>query len=142
MHRPPNIVGVGGSSARVLGYVEVSVVISDVEIGHLLIVIDKLAYPLLNGTNVLRLHHEIFQLNAFYVVRLKLGRCSVCVENRLIDSTPSVSSSVSAIINGTHVLSVVNLSDTPSDLRASTPIAAVSCLTPQQATTSLNFAAV
>ena len=94
------------------------------------------------GTNVLRLYHEIVELNALYVVRLKLARCFVCVENSLIDSIPSVLSSVSAIINATHVLSVVKLSDTPCDLRASTPIAAVLCLTPQQATTSLNFAAV
>ena len=47
MHKPPNIVGVGGSSARVLGYVDVSVVISDVEVRHPLIVVDELAYPLL-----------------------------------------------------------------------------------------------
>ena len=44
MHRRPNIVGVGGSSARVLGYVDVSVVIADVEVRHPLIVLDKLAY--------------------------------------------------------------------------------------------------
>ena len=40
IHRPPNIGGIGGSSARVLGYVDVSVVISDVEVRQPLIKVD------------------------------------------------------------------------------------------------------
>ena len=87
MHRPPNNVGVGGSSARVLGYVDVAVFISDVEVRHPLIVVDTLAYPLLIGTDVLRPHRAIYVLGAPEVVRLKLDRCSVCVEERLPDST-------------------------------------------------------
>ena len=90
MHRPPNIVGVGGSSARVLGYVDVAVVISDVEVRHPLIVVDELAYPLLIGTDVVRPHRAIFKLSAPDVVRLKLDRCSVCIEERLPDATPRV----------------------------------------------------
>ena len=70
MHRPPNIVGVGGSFARVLGYVDVSVVISDVEVRYPLIVVHELAYPLLIGTDVLRPHRANFELGAPDVVRL------------------------------------------------------------------------
>ena len=40
------------------------------------------------------------------------------------------------------MLSVVNFSNTPVDLRAVTPIAAVSSVTPQQSTTSPNSAAL
>ena len=40
MHRRPNIVGVDGLSARVLRYVDVSVVISDIELRHPLIVVN------------------------------------------------------------------------------------------------------
>ena len=91
MHRPPNIVGVGGSSAKVLGYVDVSVVISDVEVRHPLIVVDELAYPLLIGTNVLRPHRANFKFGAPYVVQLKLDMCPVSVvEERLPDATPRV----------------------------------------------------
>ena len=90
MQRPPNIVGVGGSSARVLGYVDIAIVISEVEVRHPLIVVDELAYPLLIGTNVLRTHRAIFELGAFDVVRLKLDWCSVCIEERLPDATPRV----------------------------------------------------
>ena len=90
MHKPPNIVGVGSSSDRVLRYVDVSVVISDVEVRNPLIVVDELAYPLLIGTDVLRPHRAIFELGALYVVRLKLDRFSVCVDQRLPDSTPRV----------------------------------------------------
>ena len=90
MHRPPNIVGVGNSSAKVLGYVDVTVVVSDIVVRHPLIVVDELAYPLLIGTNVLRPHRAIFELGAPDVVRLKLDRCSVCVEERLPDATPRV----------------------------------------------------
>ena len=75
MHRPQNIVGVGGSSARVLGYVDVSVVISDVEVRHPLIVADELAYPLLIGTDILRPHRANFELGAPDVVQLKLDQC-------------------------------------------------------------------
>ena len=88
MHRPRNIVGVGGSSARVLGYVDVSVVISDVEVRHPLIVVDELAYPHIIGTNVLRPHRANNELGAPDVVLLKLDRCPVCVEERLPDATP------------------------------------------------------
>ena len=90
MHRPPNIVGVGGSSAKVLGYVDVAVVIFDVEMRHPLIAVDKLGYPLLIWTDVPRPHRGIFELGSPDVVRLKLDRCSVCIEERLFDATPSV----------------------------------------------------
>ena len=80
MHRPLNIVGVGGSSARVLGYVDVWVVISDVEVRHPLIVVDELAYPLLIGTDVLRPHRANFELGIPDVVQLKLARCPACIE--------------------------------------------------------------
>ena len=80
MHRPPTIVGVGFSSARVLGYVDVLVVISDVEVMHPLIVLDELAYPLLIKTDVLRSNRAIYKLGAPDLVRLKLDWCSVCFE--------------------------------------------------------------
>ena len=182
MHRPPNIVGVVSLSAKVLGYVDVSVVISDVEVRHLLILVDELAYPLLIGTDVLRPHRSIFELSAFDVVQLMLDRCPVCVDERLPNATPSVVvkavasilvdtmllprtasriqgwlpinvlgdsqflveplphelateacavlPSVCAIIGATLVLSVVKLSNTPNYLRAGTPIATVSSVTP------------
>ena len=90
IHRHQNIVGVGGSSANVVGYVYVAVVIFDFEVRHLLIMVDELAYPLLIGTDVLRPDRAIFELGTPDVVRLKLGRCSVCIEERLPDATPRV----------------------------------------------------
>ena len=90
MHRLPNIVDVGGSSARVLGYVDVSVVISDVEVRHPLIVVDEVAHPLLIGTDVLRPHRANVELGAADVVQLKLDQCPVFVEERLPDATPRV----------------------------------------------------
>ena len=77
MHKRPNIVGVGGSSARVLGYVDVSVVISDIEVRHPLIVVHELAYPLLIVTNVLRPHRANFKLGVPDVVQLKRDRFSM-----------------------------------------------------------------
>ena len=193
MHRPSNIVGVGGSSSRVLGYVVILVVISDVEVRHPLIVVNELAYPLLIGTDVHRPHRANFELGNPDVVQLKLDRCRVCVEERLPDATPrvivgvvastladttlpphtasrvqvrlpskvlgdshflaeplprelataacAVLPSVCAIIGATYMLSVVNLSDAPVDLRAGTPIVAISPVTPQ-ATASPNSAAI
>ena len=61
---PSNIVGVSGFFARVLNYVDIMVVISDVVLRHKLIVVDKLAYQLLIRTDVLRPHRAIFKLGA------------------------------------------------------------------------------
>ena len=88
MHRIPNIVGGYGSYTRVLGYVDDSFVIFDVEVRHSIIVVDELAYPLLIGTDVFRPHRAIFELAATDVVRLMLDRCRVCVEECLPDETP------------------------------------------------------
>ena len=81
MHRRLNIVVVGGSSARVLGYVDVSIVISDVEVRHPFIVMVELTYPLLIWTDVLRPHRANFELGIPEVVQLKLDRCQCASRN-------------------------------------------------------------
>ena len=90
MHRPPNIVGVGGLSARVRNYVQVSVVILYVEVRHPLIVVDELAYLVVIWADVLMHHRANFELGAPDVVQQKLDQCSVCVVERLPDATPRV----------------------------------------------------
>ena len=64
------------------------------------------------------------------------------LSHELATAACAVLPSVCAIIGATHVLSIVNLSDTPVDLHAGTPIAAVSSITPQLLTTSPNSAAL
>ena len=52
----PDIVGVGGASAKVRGYVDVPLQIVGVEIAHPLLVVQNLAFPLLIGADILRPH--------------------------------------------------------------------------------------
>ena len=82
---PPNIVGIGGASVRALGYVDVSIDISGVEVKHPLTVVDELAFPFLIGTDILRPHEAVFKVSTPDRVCLTIDRCSVCDEER----TPS-----------------------------------------------------
>ena len=52
----PNIVGVGGASAEFKGYIDVPLQLSGVEVTHPLFVVSNLPYPVLVGTDILRLH--------------------------------------------------------------------------------------
>ena len=82
VHRPPNIVGVGNASVRVLGYVDVTVDIAGLEVRHPFIVVDELAYLILIGIDVLRPHEAITVTGAADVVLLQLDSCPVCIEER------------------------------------------------------------
>ena len=58
----PNIVGVGGASDEVKGYVDVPVQLAGVEVAHSLLVITDLSFPILVGTYILRAHSATMSL--------------------------------------------------------------------------------
>ena len=52
----PDIVGVGGASAAVKGYIDVPLRIADVEVAHPLLVVENLSFSLLIGMDILDPH--------------------------------------------------------------------------------------
>ena len=63
MHAAPDVVGVGGASAEIRGYVDPPVELAGTTVHHPLLVVEGLAFPLLNGTDVLRPHGALLTLD-------------------------------------------------------------------------------
>ena len=78
----PNNVDIFGSAFHVLNYVDAAVAVSDVEVRQLLVVVNKLTFPLLIGFDILEPYRAITELGPPDVVRCQLDRCTVCVEQR------------------------------------------------------------
>ncbi len=77
----PDVIGVGGASAEIRGYVDAPVEIAGVEVHHpLLLVVEGLAFPLLIGTDILREHGAVLTLDESAPVRLRIRECAVCRE--------------------------------------------------------------
>ena len=78
----PDIVGVGGASAEVRGYVDVPLQIASIEIAHPLLVVTSLAFPLLIGMDILQPHAAIMSLGHAAPLELSVHLCDVCLEKR------------------------------------------------------------
>ena len=68
----PDIVGVGGASAEIRGYVDALVEVSGITVHHSLLVVEGLAFPLLIGIDILRAHGAILKLDESTPVRLRI----------------------------------------------------------------------
>ena len=78
----PEIVGVGGASAEVRGYVDVPLQIAGVEVAHPLLVVQNLGFPLLVGADILRPHAAALLFGSATPVKLNARVCDVCLEQR------------------------------------------------------------
>ena len=78
----PDVVGVGGASAEIRGYVDVPVEVAGVTVHHPLLVVEGLAFPLLIGTDILCAHGAVLTLDETAPVRLRNRECSICREQR------------------------------------------------------------
>ena len=58
----PDIVGVGGASVEVRGYIDVPLKIAGIEVAHPLLVVSKLPFAMLIGMDVLRPHAASFSV--------------------------------------------------------------------------------
>ena len=67
----PDIVGVGGASAEVRGYVVAPVELGETAVHHPLLVVEGLAFPLLIGTDIFWPHSLIFTLGKATPLRLR-----------------------------------------------------------------------
>ena len=67
----PEVVGVGGASAAIRGYVDALVKFAGVTVHHPLLVMEGLAFLLLIGTEILRAHRADLTLDETAPVRLR-----------------------------------------------------------------------
>ena len=79
----PDVVGVGGASAEIHGYVDAPVEIAGVTVHHPLLVVEGLAFVLLSGTDILRAHGAVLTLDETAPVRLRNRECTICREQRI-----------------------------------------------------------
>ena len=79
----PDIVGVGGASAAVKGYIDVPLRIADIEVAHPLLVVDNLSFSLLIGMDILDPHAANISLGGTREVQLEARVCDVCLEPRI-----------------------------------------------------------
>ena len=76
----PEVVGVGGASAAIRGYVDAPVKFAGATVHHPLLVVERLAFPLLIGTDILRAHRAVITLVETAPVRLRDRECPICRE--------------------------------------------------------------
>ena len=77
---PPRIVGVGGASATVRGYIDAPQIIARAQVRHLVIVLKNLSFPFLIGMNILGLHDAQLGVGVSNSIWLDVKRCRVCDE--------------------------------------------------------------
>ena len=78
----PDVVGVGGASAEIRGYVDAPVEVVDVTVHHPLLVVEGLAFSLLIGTDIIRAQGAVLTLDKNAPVWLRNRECSICREQR------------------------------------------------------------
>ena len=78
----PDIIGVGGATAEIRGYVDAPIEIDGTAVRHPLLVVEGLAFPLLLGTDILRPHDAMLTLDESAPLRLRTRVCDICREQR------------------------------------------------------------
>ena len=98
----PDIVGVGGASAAVKGYIDVPLRVANVEVAHPLLVVENLSFSLLIGMDILDPHAANILLGGAREVQFKARVCDVCLEPRVpakheFITTPAVACTVESM---------------------------------------------
>ena len=79
----PDVVGIGGASAAVKGYIDVPFRIASTNVTHPLLVIENLSYPLIVGIEILRPHVARYGIAEPPELRFDVRVCNVCLEDRV-----------------------------------------------------------
>ena len=78
----PDIIGVGGATTKIRGYVDAPIEIDGTAVRHPLLVVEGLAFPLLLGTDILRPHGAMLTLEESAPLRLRTRVCDFYREQR------------------------------------------------------------
>jgi len=98
----PDIVGVGGASAAVKGYIDIPFAIAETVVKHPLLVVEGLSFSLLVGMDVLRPHDASFRVGKSRKLELSGRPCNVCREPR-VQSTHSSPTAVNVACTAERV---------------------------------------
>ena len=79
----PDVVGVGGDSAEIRGYVDALAKVAYVTVHHPMLVVDGLAFSILNGSDILRANGAVFTLDESAPLQLRNRECTICREQRI-----------------------------------------------------------
>ena len=79
---PPRIVGVGGASVTVRGYIDAPLLIARTQVRHPVIVVKDLSFSLLLEMDILGPHDAKLGVGASSTIRLDVKQCRVCDEER------------------------------------------------------------
>ena len=115
----PDVVGVGGASAEIRGYVDAPVEVAGVTVHHPLLVVEGLAFSLLIGTDILRAHGAVLTHDETAPVRLQNRECTICREQRI----DSVAAPPLAPLTACAACSVVIEPSTAAFIRVRAPTA-------------------
>ena len=88
----PDIVGVGGASIDVRGYIDVPLQIAGIEVAHPLLVVSNHSFSLLIDMDVLQPHAAKMSLGSSAPLELSARVCDVCLKQRT-NPSPSYRSS-------------------------------------------------
>ena len=94
----PDIVGVGGASAEVKGYIDVPLQIAEIVVAHPLLFVSNLSFSLLIGINVLQPHAAKMSLVSAAPLKVRARVCDVCLEQRTNPSSSYRSSPTVACV--------------------------------------------
>ena len=83
----PDVVGVGGPSGEILGYVDVHVEVAGVTVNYPLLVVEGLAFHLLIGTDIFRSHGSVFTLDK--TARLRQYGYDIASATSVVSSAPT-----------------------------------------------------
>ena len=78
----PEVVGVGGASAKIREYVDMPVEVAGVAVRHPLLVVEDLAFPVIIRPDILRAQGAVLTLDESAPVQLRVRVCAGCREQR------------------------------------------------------------
>ena len=122
-----DIVGVGGASATVRGYIDVPLQIASAEIVYLLLIVENLSFPLLTGTDILRPHASTSSFDPANPLQLTARVCDVCLKQRddlkhKFRSSPSLACTTEAVTVAPNTAILVSIRMLRSAQEASTVV--------------------
>ena len=126
----PDIVRVSGVSAKVKGYVVVTLELAGIEVSHTLLVVSNLPYPVLVGTYILQSHQTIVMFCDGLSLELRTSVCSVCLKSRVNPDNDAQSAFAAGIQIASKTLTAVQYQATskPSAVAESSAVAAAPSL--------------
>ena len=104
----PDIVGVGGASSEIKGYIDVPLQLAGEEVAHLLLLVSNVPYLILVCTDILQSHQATVSFGAGCSPQLRANFCSVCLKSRVDPDRQPRSAPAAVIPRASKTLTAVH----------------------------------